>query len=57
LKGVRTSSRRKCGEHSSVNLATIEKRLQEIRMILKDIPLENILNIDECALQHRTTSS
>jgi hypothetical protein len=52
LKREGISSRRRCGKHSSVNPATIEKRLQKIRVVLKDITLENILNIDECALHH-----
>jgi hypothetical protein len=35
----------------------VEKRLHEIREMLIDVPLECIINIDESALQHRTTSS
>ena len=52
-----TTSRRRCGEHSSVDASQIEYRLQEIRKILADVPLENIWNVDETALQYRTTSS
>ena len=57
LKRVGTSSRRRCGEHSSVNPAVVENRLQEIRDVLQDVLPENILNIDESVLKHRTTSS
>lgn len=56
-KRVGTSSRRRCGEHSSVSHVAIERRLQEIRELLRDVPLQDILNIDESAFQHRTTSS
>ena len=53
--GVR--SRRRCGEHSSVDLAFTEASLQRIRNQLEGIALNNIWNLDETALQFRTTSS
>jgi len=51
------SSRKKCGEHRSVDMASIEDRLQQIQLLLTGVPLNCIWNIDEMALQHRTTSS
>lgn len=52
-----TTSMRRCGEHSSVDPQPIEKRLADIQQRLENVPLEDIWNIDEFALQHRTTSS
>ena len=39
------------------NLISIEQCLTEIRKLLEDVPIQNIWNLDETALQHRTTSS
>jgi hypothetical protein len=52
-----TTSKRRCGEHSSKDPGAIVKRLADIRQRLKGVPLEGIWNVDEFALQHRTTSS
>ena len=52
-----TTSVRRCGEHSSTDPETIEKRMVEIRNMLLNVPLSNIFNADESALQYRTTSS
>ena len=57
LSRLGATSRRRCGEHSSVDANKIEDRLQEIRSMLADVPMENIWNLDETALQYRTTSS
>ena len=57
LKQKGTTSKRRCGEHSSANLISIEQRLTEIRKLLEDVPIQNIWNLDETALQHRSTSS
>lgn len=42
---------------NSFNFIQFEKRLHKICEVLIDVPLECIINIDESALQHRTTSS
>ena len=52
-----TTSRRRCGESSSTNTEAIADRLGDIRRRLENVPLHHIWNIDETALQHRTTSS
>jgi hypothetical protein len=57
LKRLSTSSRKRCREHNSINPMQMEKRLHEICKALIDVPLECIINIDELALQHCTTSS
>ena len=57
LKQKGTTSKHRCGEHSSANLISIEQCLTEIRNLLEDVPIQNIWNLDETALQHRTTSS
>ena len=54
---VGTKSVRRCGEHSSTDPITIEKRMDVIRNMLVGIPLKTIFNMDESALQHRMTSS
>jgi DNA-binding XRE family transcriptional regulator len=54
---VQTTSIRRCGEHSSTDPVTIEERMKVIRDMLIGVPIENIFNMDESALQHRTTSS
>ena len=57
LKRVSTSTRKRSGEHNSINPMQVEKHLLEIHKTLIDVPLECIINIDELALQHCTTSS
>jgi hypothetical protein len=57
LKQKGTTSKCRCGEHSSANLISIEQRLIEIRKLLEDVPIQNIWNLDETTLQHKTTSS
>ena len=52
-----TTSKCRCGEHSSANLISIEQCLTEIRKLLEDVPIQNIWNLDETALQHMPTSS
>jgi hypothetical protein len=56
LKQKGTTSKRRCGEHSSANIISIEQHLTEIRKLLEDDPNQNIWNLDETALQHRTRS-
>jgi hypothetical protein len=52
-----TRSRRRCCELNFVNQKSIENRLRKIQKLLEDVPLENIWNLDEPALQFHTTSS
>lgn len=56
LKRVSTSSVKECGEHNNFKFIQVEKRLHEICEALIDVSFECIINIDESALQHRTTS-
>ena len=48
---------KRCGEHNSINPMQVEKCLHEVCKTLIDVPHECIINIDELALQHCTTSS
>ena len=56
LKQKGTTSKHRCGKLSSADLISIEQCLTEIRKLLEDIPLQNIWNLDETPIQHRTTS-
>ena len=47
LKQKGTTSKHRCGEHSSANHISIEQRLTEIQKLLEDVPIQNIQNLDE----------
>jgi hypothetical protein len=52
-----TRTRRRSDELNSVNQKSIEIHLRKILKLFEDVPLENIWNLDETALQFRITSS
>ena len=57
MQRTRGKSKTICGESKSVDMNAVEQKLAKIRKLLTDVRLDCIWNVDEMALQHRTTSA